>query len=68
MALLLLLLLGKNWVAGWKPEESRGDSGWVSENCSGRWLVCWATAGAAACSEEKESIWVPNRPWVRCTG
>ena len=67
MALLLVLLTGKNWVEGWKPEVSGGDSGWLSENCSGRWLVTWAAGGAPAASDEKESIWVPNRPWVRYT-
>lgn len=57
---LLLVLVGMNCDSG-------GDSGWLSENCSGRWLVTWAVAEATG-SEEKDSIWVPNRPWVRYTG
>lgn len=65
---LLLVLLGMDWGVGWKPEASGGDSGWLSENCSGRWLVTCVVAEATAGSAEKDSIWVPNRPWVRYTG
>lgn len=66
-ALLLRLLfgavVGKNSVVGSRPELG-GDSGWLSENLSGRWwVICWDCALVG--SVENESTRLPNRPWVR---
>lgn len=62
---LLLVFVGKNSVVGTKAEEFGGDSGWLSENWRGRWLVICG-ASALLGSVEKESTRLPNRPWVRC--
>lgn len=61
---VLFAVVGKNSVVDSRGEKSGDDSGWLSENMSGLWLVIcgdWVLVG----SVEKGSVLLPNRPCVR---